>query len=256
MKSVQSTSKRCARDVSPSPAWRQLANAAHISSMDRIVMHRRTLYVCEIPWAQRDSYSELSMHPFLSGLSELHGPRLLYRTFTTSDELGTLLSEQMPAPHGNRIIVYVSAHGSNGCLWPEFGSSIKLKPVAEKMARYAECVWLGACRIGKSDALAEFVRNGGASWAGGYTCYVDWRAAFLIDLAILQAALTHPLADTKEAVVSVFRSALGAFNPEWMIDSEERVTLRDGFRIVGRNLTQGPTSEDLTVRVREALGWV
>jgi hypothetical protein len=41
-------------------------------------------------------------------------------------------------------------------------------------------------------AFPDFLDRGGAWWAGGYGCEVAWDAAMLIDLAVLNEAMSSP----------------------------------------------------------------
>lgn len=111
-------------------------------------MSRRSLYACEIPWARdKDGpWSQVSMRPFLAGLCELHGVRLLYRTFTRAAELNALLSREMiPADNAQRVIVYINAHGFGSRLGTETGRNINIGPIANRMASHVEGIWVGAC---------------------------------------------------------------------------------------------------------------
>jgi len=219
-------------------------------------MTRTTLFACEIPWARGGSYDEQSMQPFLAGLCELHQVRCLYRTFTQSGELAALLSStNMPAANGQRVIVYLSAHGSGGRLYTEMEKSVNLLPIAKKAARAIEGIWIGACDVGASEAPEEFLRNGGASWAGGFTCAIDWKDAVLIDLAVLQAALGGHKPKNRSAVIHLFANALTAFSPTWIVDSHADIPLWKALRVWGRDRTSGPTTEDLTEDILKKLKW-
>jgi hypothetical protein len=145
------------------------------------------LVVCESPWTERGLIQPWSMRPFVEGLAEFSGARLVYRTFTSGEELKALLSYEAIDRPTKRTIVYIACHGSGGRLVLGRGEgSAYLAPIALSVRRGVEGVWLGACDVGASRALTMFLSKSGAVWAGGYGCSVDWHPSMLIDLAVLQ----------------------------------------------------------------------
>jgi hypothetical protein len=78
-------------------------------------MSSKILYACECPWSTRDGrLVEWSMHPFMQGLATLHDFRLLYRTFTSGNELKSLLDTEFPRGTSTSKVVYVGSHGYGG----------------------------------------------------------------------------------------------------------------------------------------------
>lgn len=221
---------------------------------------QKILYVCETPWSTEDGrLVEYSMQPFLQALAILHDFRLLYRTFTSGHELKSLLSSQFPDDASVSKIVYIASHGNGGRLSTGVGSrDIYLKPIAESAHRDIEGVWVSACEVGGSDTIREFLRASGAIWAGGYTCGIYWRPAMLIDLAILNMALSSAAANGKAKTVNMFANALCSFNPNWEFGwdtTEKPVSLRDAIRLEARDEGRGSKAEDVTVLLRKKLKW-
>jgi hypothetical protein len=180
--------------------------------------------------------------------------RLLYRTFTSGPELVHLLEREVPTRA--RTIVYVGSHGSGSRLVAGRGHDINLATVAKALHPGIEGIWLSGCDIGGARALPDLLQGGGPSWAGGYASSVSWDAATLIDLAILQEVLATSRPTTKKTAVRLMFKALSPFAPHWEIGYDGvEVLLRDGFRVVARNLTKGPTAEDVTDSIRDKLGW-
>jgi hypothetical protein len=151
---------------------------------------RTTLVVCESPWSTAKGRLERwSVRPFVEGLCELYDARLVYRTFTTRQELVRLLNCEAIDTTNERIVVYLACHGRGGRL--ELGRRLNSdRPNLGSVARYlrpgVEGVWLGACDVGGSKALGEFLKTSGAVWAGGYVCAVDWAPSLILDLAVIQ----------------------------------------------------------------------
>src|SRR2546422_2508043 len=101
--------------------------------------------VCESPWTERGMIQPWSMRPFVEGLTELSGARLVYRTFTTGEELRELLSYQAIDRPTQRTIVYIACHGYGGRLVPgRDEGSANLAPIALSVRRGVEGVWVGA----------------------------------------------------------------------------------------------------------------
>lgn len=219
----------------------------------------KTLYVCEVPWSTEDNQLvEYSMQPFLQAMARLHDFRLLYRTFTSGQELKGLLSSEFPRDASASKIVYIASHGSGGRLSAGFGSrNINLKSIAESTHRGIEGVWVSACEVGGADSIREFLRGGGAVWAGGYTCDIGWERAMLTDLAILNEVLSSDPATSKEEAIDLFARALCSFNPSWNFGwrGNEEVYLRNAIRLEARTEVQGSRAEDVTDMLLKKLQW-
>lgn len=216
---------------------------------------KKALLAFEIPWADEGSLVEWSMQSFLRGLALRHHFHLLYRTFTTSAELNSLLTTHFPRGDETGSIVYIGSHGYGTRLSAEFGPSINLKPVAEKARRELEGVWLSACGIADSAGVVEFLLRGGAIWAGGYTGEVSWDSAMLIDLAVMNEVMSSGLVNTKADAVKLMARALSTFNSEWKVDRDESVCLRDSIRLLARDGVQGSRACDVTGELLEELRW-
>jgi hypothetical protein len=214
-----------------------------------------TLFACETPWT--DPNGKLVTWSMRGMLGELCGRldvRLLYRTFSTGDELVNLLDLEVPVY--DRTIVYVGSHGRGGRLVTRSGLGINLATIAKARHPRIEGVWLSGCDVGGAAALPDILKGGGPSWAGGYTNNVSWDAAPLLDLAILQCVLANARPKDKKTAVRLMSKALQSFAPLWNIGYDGvDVPLREGFRVVARNLTNGPTAEDVTDSIRDKLGW-
>ena len=222
---------------------------------------RTTLVVCESPWTTEKGFlARWSMRPFVEGIAELYDVRLVYRTFTSGHELRRLLSyEAIDRPEG-RVLVYVACHGFGGRLSVgRKGSEIvNLAPLAQTLYGGVEGVWLGACDVGQSRALQDFLKNSGAIWAGGYVCSVDWAASLLLDLAVLQELLRSGPVRTRSRLLRVLKVALKSFDPNWKIgaDRHERgVPLRHAIRVLARDKSRGARPKDVSEDLRYALGW-
>jgi hypothetical protein len=222
---------------------------------------RTTLVVCESPWTKNNGDLEpWSMRPFVEGIAELYNARLVYRTFTTGDELANLLSYDAIDRPTHRVVVYIASHGRGGRLAPSRNADrlCNLGPLASKIRRGVESVWLGACDVGASKALEHFLNAGGAVWAGGYGCGVSWDAALLLDLAVLQQFLRSGAIRSRTRVVRLLRKAFQSFDPEWIVGDDvsgNAVRLRRALRVVARDRIQGGRPRDVSAEVRTALHW-
>lgn len=218
----------------------------------------KTLLACEIPWTDGDgALVEWSMRPFLEGLALRDHFRLLYRTFTTSVELKSLLNSHFPRGDVTSTFAYIGSHGHGRRLSPESGSSINLKPIADSAHRDLEAIWVSACGVGDSDALTSFLLQGGAIWAGGYTGVVSWDAAMLIDVAIVNEVMSSGWVTTKTGAVKLMARALSTFNPDWIVGKNEGYTfrLRKVIGLVARDGRQGSRASDVTADLLQELGW-
>lgn len=218
----------------------------------------KTLLACEIPWADGDgTLVEWSMRPFLEGLALQDRFRLLYRTFTTSAELKSLLSSHLPRDDVTNTFAYIGSHGYGRRLSPESGPSINLKPIADSAHRELEAIWVSACGVGDSQALFSFLLQGGAIWAGGYTGVVSWDAAMLIDIAIVNEVMSSGWVTTKTGAVKLLARALSSFNPDWIVGKNEGYTfsLREVISLVARDGRQGSRASDVTADLFQELGW-
>ncbi len=219
-------------------------------------MKRTTLYVCETPFSRNEKWVRDSMRPFLAGLCEIHDVRLLYRTFTQAAELKSLLSrDELPRADGQRVLLYVNAHGSGGRVMTDSERAINLKNVAANMAHHVEGVWLGACDVGASGAMESFLLNGKATWAGGFTCAVKWEQSILIDTAVMQAAISERSPKSSRQVARIFGRALSVFSPEWIIDEDKGKPLSEAVRFWGRDHRKGPTTADITQEIQRWANW-
>lgn len=176
-----------------------------------------TLVVCESPWTDpKGRVARWSMRPFVEGICELNRVRLVYRTFSTRTELTTLLGGEAFDKTRGRIVVYIAGHGQGGrlALGRDGNDSVNLATVAQWLRKGVEDVWLGCCDLGGSNSLEEFLRYGGAVWAGGYECTVDWAPSMRVDIAVLhQLTATAPIR-RRGAVLKAFTHALRGFNRE------------------------------------------
>lgn len=239
----------------------------------------KTLVVCESPWRSWSDPSKLenwSMRPFIEGLCDFYGVRLVYRTFTTRHELSTLLEGEAFDRAGGRTLLYISTHGSKGRLHPSSETKknekspkgINLTTVSKAVTggpaikRGLEGVWLSACSAANGN-LKSFLRNSGVVFAGGYYCNVDWMAAAKLDLAVMEAWMDSRRPKTRLHAVGILSKALGCFSPDWVVGHFELLdetrlpaNLRESIRLVARNLTQGKTALDVTRTLEEKLGWL
>lgn len=222
---------------------------------------KTTLVVRESPWTENGQLQPWSMRPFIEGLAELYNARLVYRTFTTARELRRLLSHEAIDGSQGRVIVYLACHGHGGRLAIGRDSDgANLAPIADDLRLGVECVWLGACDLGASRALTKFLERGGAVWAGGYLCAVDWDASLLLDLSVLQGLLQSGPITTKKQVLAVLGKALKGFAPGWVVGSDSNdcdVELRSALRVVARDKARGGGAKpkDISDTVRARLGW-
>jgi hypothetical protein len=223
-------------------------------------MSRKTLFACESPWAtDSGTLVDWSMQPFLHGLAMLHNFRLLYRTFTSGAELRGLLSSEFPNGDATSKIAYIGSHGYGARLSPGFGTpDINLKSVAGSVHRHIEGVWVSACEVGSSDGLREFLLNGRAVWAAGYTCELSWESAMLIDLAVMNVVMSPGHVDSKATAVGLIAKALRAFDPNWKVGKRngEDVSLRDAIHLEARDEVQGSRAQDVTEQLLEKLKWM
>jgi hypothetical protein len=219
----------------------------------------KTLLACEIPWTDGDgTLVEWSMRPFLEGLALQDHFRLLYRTFTTSAELKSLLNSHLPRGDVTNTFAYIGSHGHGRRLsTADSGPSINLKPIADSAHRDLEAIWVSACGAGDSQALISFLVQGGAIWAGGYKGVVSWDAAMLIDIAIVNEVMSSGWVTTKIGAVKLLARALSTFNPDWIVSEHEgyTVSLRDAIGLVARDGRQGSRAADVTPDLLHELGW-
>jgi len=91
-------------------------------------------------------------------------------------------------------------------------------------------------------AFPDFLDRGGAWWAGGYGCEVAWDAAMLIDLAVLNEAMSSPARKTTKEIAGLFTRSLRRFAADFIISSDRRnaVALRDAVRLWGRQQYHSP----------------
>src|SRR5882724_8402712 len=222
---------------------------------------KTTLVVCESPWTEHDRRLALwSMRPFVEGIAELYAARLVYRTFTAGSELRRLLEGEAFDDAGQRILIYIACHGYGGRLTPgrKTNSGANLAPIARSLRHGVESVWLGACDVGGSNALHDFLAGSGAVWAGGYVCTVNWDASLLLDMAVLQELLKSGARKTRTGVVRTLKRAMESFDPRWIIGSDANgvdVCLRDALRVVARDKRQGARPQDVSRDLLSALRW-
>jgi hypothetical protein len=222
---------------------------------------RTTLVVCESPWTRKNGQLEpWSMRPFVEGIAELYHARLVYRTFTSGDELANLLSYEAIDRPTDRVVVYIASHGRGSRLAPSRDPTqmCNLSPLARRLRRGVESVWVGACDVGGSQALEDFLSAGGAVWAGGYICGAYWDASLLLDLAVLQQVLRSGPIKTRARVVQILRWALRGFDPEWVVGDDtngQAVCLRRAVRVVARDRVQGVRPRDVSTELQSALRW-
>ncbi len=221
---------------------------------------RTTLVVCESPWSTDKGLIEShSVRPFVEGLCELHRARLVYRTFTTGEELKWLVNHEAVDGRRGRAVVYIACHGDGGRLTVgRLGDRrINLGRLALYLRRGVEGVWLGACDVGRSNALEDFLGDGAAVWAGGYVCSVRWNASLLLDLAVLeQVMLSGPIRGPGK-LIRVLTRALAAFSPNWTITTgaRDRVSLRSALRVIARDKLRGHGPKEVSDQLRTSLGW-
>jgi hypothetical protein len=199
------------------------------------------------------------MQPFLHGLAMLHDFRLLYRTFTSGDELRRLLSSEFPNGESTSKIAYISSHGHGARLSAGFGTrDINLKSVAGSVHAHIEGVWISACEVGSSDILREFLLKGRAIWAAGYTCEIPWESAMLIDMAVMNAVMSSDHVSSKSAAVGVIAKALRIFSPNWKVGKRngEDISLCNAFHLEARDEVQGSRAQDVTEQLLEKLKWI
>jgi hypothetical protein len=222
---------------------------------------KTTLVVCESPWSTKGRLERWSLRPFVEGLCELYDARLVYRTFTAGDELNRLLNDEAIDGTKGRVLVYLACHGRGGRLQlgRRFFSRPNLATVAESLHPGVEGVWLGACDLGGSTALERFCEGqGGAIWAGGYSCSVDWEPSLVLDIAVLQELMIAGRCERRASVITRFHRAFRTFNPEWEVgvDARDRpVNLRHAIRIVARDRTPGARPKELSGELQRRLRW-
>lgn len=222
-------------------------------------MTRKTLTVLESPWEDDDGdIGEHSMRPFVEGLCELNDWMLIYRTFTSRPELTRLVNGEAFDRRASRALLYVACHATQGRLQAGIRTplEINLAGIGRDLVKDVEGVWLGACDIGASSSLGQFLDGGGAIWAGGYSCSVDWDAAMLIDIAVLQTIMSSGPITTTASTLRSFVAALERFDPAWAIGSDandEDAPLGDSVELMARN--KGGSAEDLTDALRRRLHW-
>lgn len=213
----------------------------------------------ESPWDDGDDIAPYSMRPFVEGLAELHESRLIYRTFTSGAELSRLLvdGEAIDSRSG-RFVLYISSHGRGGRLAAGrlAERDINLGPLASRTHKGFEGVWLGACDVADG-SIDEFLSGGGALWAGGYRCSVDWSASMIIDIAVLDRLLGLSRAPTTRSdTIRAFADAFERFDGQYQIGEDRHgaaVTLCDGIRLAARD--KGGRPHDVTDDLRRRLGW-
>ena len=223
-------------------------------------MREKTLYVCESPWWKGEgTLVTWSMQPFFQGLALLHGFRILYRTYTSADELKRLVNSQIPVGPSTSKILYIGGHGEGGRIAAGFNEgNINLGTIAKAAHRDIEGVWLSACDVGGSASLRDFLLEGGAVWAGGYKTAIEWEAAMLVDLAIVNEVMSSPPATSKSEAVNLFAKALRSFDPEWEVfrhDDGRRILLREAIHLDARDQKSGPSADNVTPQLFDKLRW-
>jgi hypothetical protein len=220
-----------------------------------------TLVVCENPWTNRKGrFARWSMRPFVEGICELNQARLIYRTFSTRAELTTLLGGGAFDDTTGRTVVYIAGHGNGGrlSLGRNGDGGANLATVAQWLCKGVEGVWLGCCDLGSSRSLKEFLKYGGAVWAGGYECAVDWAPSMLVDIAVLQELTASTPIVGRRGALRVFKRALTGFSPTWVVGAnrnEGKANLGGAIRIVARDRVQGARVEDISQELRDRLSW-
>jgi len=121
------------------------------------------------------------MRPFVEGLCALYNWRLIYRTFTTSAELASLVQGEA-FDNAKRAVLYIASHGYGGRLQAGVKGTheINLAAIADRLPKDVEGGWIGACDVGTSKSTQRFLSRGGTLWASGYSCSVDWDSCMLI----------------------------------------------------------------------------
>ncbi len=222
-------------------------------------MARKTLTVLESPWEDDDGdIGEHSMRPFVEGLCELNDWMLIYRTFTSRPELTRLVNGEAFDRRASRALLYFACHATRGRLQAGIRTplEINLAGIGRDLVKDVEGVWLGACNIGASSSLGQFLSGGGAIWAGGYSCSVDWDAAMLIDIAVLQTVMSRGAITTTEGALRAFVDAFQRFDPGWIIggDADDLdANLGESLELMARN--KGGGAESLTALARRRLQW-
>jgi hypothetical protein len=208
----------------------------------------KTLFACETPWFDsHGTFVAYSMEPFLCGLARLHGFRLLYRTFTTIDELRNLLGYEFPSENKMGNVLYVASHGNGGRI-SAGREGMNLSKIGDSVHRSTEGVWISACNVAGADPLLAFVTGARAKWVGGYTKTVGWTEAMLVDLAIIDAVMSSRRVSASGIIVQ-FARALRPFNPMWSLDRDNDEPLWASIRLAVRS--KGDVTNDL----RKKMNW-
>lgn len=203
------------------------------------------------------------MKPFVEGLCQLHSARLIYRTFTTVQELRSLFN-LTPYREKGRFIIYVAGHGDGGRLVVDpGGDGINLSTVARSLNRpgswgRVESVWLGTCDVANAKSMREFLVDSGARLVGGYRCAVDWETSLLIDLSVLQSLLSSGEMVDRKRAIAVLGRGLRPFSSGWPIGDDhdgQRQPLVDAIRVLARDKARRGAPEDITERLLARLKW-
>lgn len=216
-----------------------------------------TVVVLEAPWDDEKFLAERSIEPFIRGLIDIYGARMVYRTFTTRQELENLLANG-DAFDGRMkdILLYITAHGAGKRLLAKHKSNdgINISKIFTKLdkefVKNISGVWLSTCENAQfKDILENPLVDGGANFSGGYSCNVGWTESLLIDMAVIAEWLNFKCRfsgpSTKDNLNSLFKQALSPFSPDWEI-SHDHTTIRNGLKISTRGLKGKSVAEDIT----------
>ena len=188
--------------------------------------------VLEQPWWNISvDPGQTSVRHFLDGLARLDELSIFHATFfdTSSFDLALLhLLDARKLEDIERVIVYVSSHGSGGRIGNGHGPSMNLSTVFDRIQQHGKGkvagLILDSCEVGgEFETIKSGMRKARICWTLGYQASVDWLSSTLINLHVLSVMSRLELAnlrDRNELLLGV-QLALELFNPFQIIAADK-----------------------------------
>ncbi len=189
-------------------------------------MAENVLLVFEKPWSspKADSRSA-SVLPFLEGLSRKLHFDLFYSTFFDATGFNQAL-KNLTVTGSARQIVYIGMHGH----YNEDAVN-EIRQIMESIVEFGaqiEGIILGSCFFGANDDVLRLplsqqnprTTRYGANWIIGYQHAMDWIGSTLIDVVLLESAMSSDPLLSKESIIDTFGNSLGFFNVNYCIGQD------------------------------------
>jgi hypothetical protein len=227
------------------------------------------LLILEGPWwTPEQKPKRPSVLSFFEGMENYRGDfNIYYSNFYEKTGFRRALEDDLLHTREDRLFLYVAAHG-----YPHMFGGMKstrgmqigtLMRAVKHAAHYTqiEGVVLGSCNIGSNVGdFAKTITSSHIAWMFGYTCEIDWMTSTMVDVSVFEQMMSLKRADLRsmDAILTACARGLQRFNPGFLICREEggeRVRLADAFTFVVQPRGRGRKPRDVTLRLKQLLGW-